>query len=162
MMTRRDFVKRAAIPAVAILGVTAADLAFTPGAPATVHQEAGDSVPRRLRMLVQNLIPNTLGIVDAASIHSASGAISPGATGEAKANANKNVNGHVTYANNLDAAQATCSVTLHFQYTYNPDKYLCKDQQFSFVTNKGTCKIQSTAPCGSSGNCDCPFAVSEN
>lgn len=71
-------------------------------------------------------------------------------------------NGHIIYANNANASDASCAVELKFTFTYNYNTNHCDDKVFSMYTTVGSCTLKQEGTCFGSGSCGCNFTVGDD
>jgi hypothetical protein len=64
--------------------------------------------------------------------------------------------GQITYMNNANSAEATCTVALSYSYWYNSGSQHCDDKGFT-TTNTGQCQLKWVPDCYGAGSCKCNF-----
>jgi hypothetical protein len=64
--------------------------------------------------------------------------------------------GQITYMNNANSANATCTVTLSYTYKWNGDTRHCDNKGFT-MTNTGPCHLTWVPTCSGDGACKCNF-----
>jgi hypothetical protein len=79
---------------------------------------------------------------------------------DADRNDGKGSVGQITYMNNQNQADATCSVTLEFSYIINSITGKCDDKNFTFV-NKNGCTLDKDR-CDGNNDCSCHFNLASN
>jgi hypothetical protein len=79
---------------------------------------------------------------------------------DADRNGGKGSVGQITYMNNQNEADATCSVTLEFSYIINSATGKCDDKNFTYV-NKNGCALAKDQ-CDGNNDCSCHFNLTSN
>jgi hypothetical protein len=79
---------------------------------------------------------------------------------ETDRNSGKGSVGQITYMNNQNQADATCSVTLEFSYIINSVTGKCDDKNFTYV-NKNGCSLAQDR-CDGDNDCSCHFNLTSS
>jgi hypothetical protein len=125
-----------------------------------IGQAAADG--NSLEMFLNNQTDAILYYQSDSGVSSYPSTIPPGWTQELRARPSDGTTGNpgnITYANNQDPSQATCTMTLTFKWNWVGLSNKCDNKKFT-PTTTGSCSLVEVGTCYGSDNCKCNFTLS--
>lgn len=115
-----------------------------------------------LEMFLDNQTDAILYYQDDKGVSSYPTTIPPGWTQEIRARPSDGTGGDpgsITYANNQDKSQATCTMTLGFKWNWSLTTNNCDNKKFA-PTTTGSCLLVEVGTCYGADSCKCNFTLS--
>ena len=123
------------------------------------QQSAADGP--HLEMYIDNQTVDILYYQSEENVSEYPSTIPNGWTQMVRANLKKN-NGQITYANNKDESQATCTMTLRFYWDTTASSWSGNCDKKTFTpTTTGSCTLEKVGTCYDN-SCKCNFTLSSN